>query len=220
MVKYTITVTMILSAVFSTSLWAEPSSKVAFDGATRAIITSGNAAMGKALTEKYKCNKCHGDMGVSEDEDPNTAGQIAAYNFKQMMDYKSGHRDERTMAKKIKKVSTEEMAHIAAWYASLPRPASSDKETSEAIKTLVLKGDKKRSLKPCASCHGFSGQGGDNDAAAIVGENREYFIATLTEFKEEERANDIYSRMRIVAQALTEEEIAGLADFYAAPMSE
>jgi len=35
-------------------------------------------------------------------------------------------------------------------------------------------------------------------------------------FKEGDRSNDIYSRMRYVAEALTEEEIEALADYYAA----
>jgi cytochrome c553 len=168
--KNAIKLTTIIFIFLSANLSAEPSSQVAFDNVTRAMIASGDVATGKELTAKYKCNKCHGENGISDDEDPNTAGQGAAYNFKQMMDYKSGDRDERTMAKKIKKVSPQEMAHIAAWYASLPRPAAAGKSTKE-IEKLVYKGDPKRSLKPCGSCHSRDGLGGDNDADALIGEN-------------------------------------------------
>ena len=36
----------------------------------------------------------------------------------------------------------------------------------------------------------------------------------MTEFKEGDRGNDVYSRMRVVAEALTEAEIEGLAAYY------
>ena len=48
----------------------------------------------------------------------------------------------------------------------------------------------------------------------------EYLIYTLTEFSEDDRTNDIYSRMRHIAEALTEEEINGLAGYYATAVPE
>jgi cytochrome c553 len=41
--------------------------------------------------------------------------------------------------------------------------------------------------------------------------------ASTAEFKEGDRENDVYSRMRVVAEALTEEEIEALADYFAIP---
>ena len=71
-------------------------------------------------------------------------------------------------------------------------------------------------IKPCASCHGRDGLGGKHDSATLVGLRRNYFVETMIAFQEEDRVNDIYSRMRTIAMALTEEEIEALADYYAA----
>jgi prepilin-type N-terminal cleavage/methylation domain-containing protein len=47
------------------------------------------------------------------------------------------------------------------------------------------------------------------------------FIAqSMTAFQDEDRTNDIYSRMRYVSEVLTEEEIEALADYYAAYLPE
>ena len=43
----------------------EPSSEVAFDAPTRALLAAADPASGEKLAEK--CDKCHGDAGVSED---------------------------------------------------------------------------------------------------------------------------------------------------------
>ena len=81
---------------------------------------------------------------------------------------------------------------------------------------LVYEGDPQRLIKACASCHGRRGQGGQFDSARLSGQYPEYFIYTMTEFKEGDRSNDIYARMRSIAEVLTEEEIEGLAGYYGA----
>ena len=85
---------------------------------------------------------------------------------------------------------------------------------------LVFRGDPTRLLKACASCHGRDGRGGQFDHPALSGQYPEYFIYTLTEFQEDDRTNDIYSRMRHIAQALTEEEIEALASYYGTAVPE
>ena len=197
---------------------AEPSSMVAFDKETRALLRAADPARGKAIAEEEDCAKCHGEAGVAEDADnPNIAGQMASYAYKQLMDYKSRHRDNRRMYRRIKDLEAQQMADLAAYFETLPAPPAenADKASAETLK-LVFKGDPKRMLKPCASCHGRNGQGGKHDSATLAGLSRGYFIVTMEEFQEEERANDIYSRMRQVAASLTEEEIEALADYYAA----
>jgi cytochrome c553 len=57
-------------------------------------------------------------------------------------------------------------------------------------------------------------------ASLAAGQYPEYLVYTLTEFKEGDRTNDVYSRMRYVAEALTEEEIEALAGYYAAAVPE
>ena len=83
-----------------------------------------------------------------------------------------------------------------------------------------MRGDPDRLLKACSSCHGRKGHGGQFDHPALAGQKRTYLVDMMTAFKEEDRSNDIYSRMRYVSEALTEEEIEALADYYASDLPE
>ena len=201
---------------------AEPSSAVAFDMATIQLLRAADPGRGEALAKEGKCAKCHGDAGVSDDpEDVNIAGMSASYIYKQLKDYQLKSRDDKDMFKKTRNLDDRQMADLAAWFASqVPAPVAADRNTDPAILQLVYHGDPKRLLKACASCHGRDGRGGQFDHPALAGQYPEYLVYTLTEFKEEDRTNDIYSRMRHIAAALTEEEIEALAGYYATSVPE
>jgi cytochrome c553 len=201
---------------------AEPSSAVAFDLATIQLLQAADPARGEQLAAEAKCAKCHGDAGISDDpEDVNIAGLSASYIYKQLKDYQEKNRDDRDMYRQTRNLEDQQIADLAAWFASLqPAPVAADRNTDPAILKLVFQGDAQRLLKACASCHGQDGRGGQFDHPALAGQYPEYLVYTLTEFKEGDRTNDIYSRMRIVAEALTDEEIVALAGYYAAAVPE
>lgn len=202
-------------SVAATPVFAEPSSLVAFDKATRALLKSGDAARGAELHESRKCTKCHGDAGIGEEpEDVNLAGQVPSYLLKQMLDYKSQHRESRDMKKAMRKVKDEqEMADLAVYYGSLASPVAAEKVSGNVIQ-LVKKGDHTRLMQSCNSCHGQRGEGDPFETPALIGQKPAYFVETLQMMRDDERTNDVYSRMRIVAKALTEEEIQALAQYY------
>ena len=201
---------------------AEPSSEVAFDLVTIQLLRTADPARGEALAKQSKCAKCHGDAGISDDpEDVNIAGMRASYLYKQLKDYQNKSRDERDMYKKTRDLDDQQMADLAVWFASQePAPVAADRNTDAAVLRLVFHGDPTRLLKACASCHGRRGRGGQFDHPALAGQYPEYLVSTLTEFKEGDRTNDVYSRMRYIAEALTEEEIEALAGYYAAAVPE
>jgi len=201
---------------------AEPSSQVAFDLPTLGLLQTADPARGEELASSSKCAKCHGDTGVSDDpEDVNIAGMRASYIFKQLKDYQDKNRDDKDMYKKTRDLDDQQMADLAVWFASqVPASVAADRNTDPAILKLVFHGDPTRLLKACASCHGRDGRGGQFDHPALSGQYPEYFIYTLTEFQEDDRTNDIYSRMRHIAQALTEEEIEALAGYYGTAVPE
>lgn len=215
--KNTTIVSVLLMMGLTAPLSAEPSSEVAFDAETRALLREASPENGQKLAKEHKCAKCHEESGIAEDpEDPNIAGQMASYAYKQMVDYQNGSRDNRSMKKALKKLDNAGMADLAVWFETLPAPESMKKH-SDVAHNLIYNGDPKRMIKPCASCHGRSGQGGKHDSAMLMGQNRDYFVTTMTEFQDEDRTNDIYSRMRVIAVELTEEEIEALADYYGIP---
>ncbi|MCB1787263.1 MAG: cytochrome c4 [Gammaproteobacteria bacterium] len=183
---------------------------------TLALIASGNKEQGAEVADKHRCQKCHGDTGVSDESDtPSIAGQIAAYQFKQLMDYKNGTRNERQMEKIARKLTPEDMADLAAFYAA-QTPATPAGVT--AAPQMVTAGDMGRLLLPCDVCHGKQGEGLGAEVPALAGQSNEYLMTTLTEFKEGERQNDHYGRMRYIAKQLTDEEIEALVAYYAAPV--
>ena len=208
--------------LFASVANAEPSSLVAFDLATVQLLRTADTGRGEALAKESKCAKCHGDAGVSDDpEDVNIAGMRASYIYKQLKDYQDKNRDDKDMYKKTRNLDEQQMADLAVWFASQePAPVAEDRNTDPAILRLVYHGDPRRLLKACASCHGRDGRGGQFDHPALAGQYPEYLVYTLTEFKEEDRTNDIYSRMRHIAAALTEEEIEALAGYYATTVPE
>ena len=86
-------ISAVLALVSSMPAAAEPSSNVAFDAATRALLASGDPAKGKEVAANSKCKKCHSENGIAEDpDDPNLAGQLNSYLYKQLRDYQDKKR--------------------------------------------------------------------------------------------------------------------------------
>lgn len=204
---------------------ATPSSNVAWTVETHSLVKRGDPTIGAEIetveTEDVNaCTACHGRGGAEPDRDrhPTLANQVAAYTFKQLRDYKDGKRENRRMQEAVERLSDEQLAALSAWYAKQPVPmveVDPDETVSDATLDLVFKGDKTRLIQPCASCHGRTGEGAIIDVPAISGQNVKYFVGTMRDYARDKRSNDIYSRMRIIAKALTRDEIDELAVYYA-----
>jgi len=213
---FTVLIAMVLVPVAEAE--PVPSSLVAFDVPTLQLLSAAEPARGEALAKEKKCSKCHGDNGVSEDpEDVNIAGLRPSYIYKQLRDYRDENRDDRDMRKQTRDLDDQQLADLAVWFAAQePLPPAADRNRDPAVLRLVYQGDPVRLIKACASCHGRRGRGGQFDHPALAGQYPEYLVYTLTEFKEGDRTNDIYARMRSIAAVLTEEEIEALAGYYGA----
>ncbi|MCK5725746.1 MAG: c-type cytochrome [Thiotrichaceae bacterium] len=179
-------------------------------------VGKGDAARGKTLAKKAKCAKCHGDTGISDEDDtPSIAGQIPAYSYKLLHEYKVKILDSKSMYKKVKDLSNQDMIDISTWYAT-QKP---EKKAGGKIPKLAEKGDEKRFLLSCNSCHNKDAIERGFQTPFISGQKVQYFIDTMMAFKEEERTNDHYRLMRSITSRLTEEEIEELAAYYGAPAS-
>jgi cytochrome c553 len=206
-------------------LMAAPSSNVAWTVETYTLVKNGDPAIGAKIEtveteEVLACTGCHGKGGAEPDRDkhPTLAGQVAPYTYKQLRDYKDGKRENRRMNEAVARLTDEQLAALAAWYAQQPIPSvevDADEQVSDEAIALVFRGDKTRMIQPCASCHGPRGEGAIIDVPAIAGQNVKYFVNTMKDYAKGKRANDIYSRMRIIAAALTRDEINELAVYYA-----
>ena len=78
---------------------------------------AGDAAAGKA--KAGSCAMCHGPAGQGTQMGPKLAGEDAAKFTQAMNDYKSGKRDNAMMKSAVSQLSADDMANLAAYYASI-----------------------------------------------------------------------------------------------------
>ena len=185
-----------------------------------AVMPAGDITRGKAAHDGLYCASCHGAAGIAPSRNyPHLAGQRAEYTWKMLRDYKDFRRDEgqgrhQTMVRLAQILSEQQIADLAAYYASLPLTEGKG-EVIEAPK-LVRKGDPTRLLTACASCHGARGEGGKNETPALAGQVKDYLVRTMHTFGKGTRDNDAEEGMRQFAHDLTAEEIEQVAEYYAA----
>ncbi len=206
-----------LALLAATSLaQAAPATQVAWTAETQELVKNGDPARGKQLAAT--CTSCHGEKGISSNPAfPSLAGQLPTYLYRQLHDYKDGSRNNPLMQNFTAALSEQDMADLAAWYSQQP-PAKSTKAVStgfEGIMKLIEQGDSKRIIPPCRVCHGEEGQGEKIDTPRIAGQSAAYLEQTLKAYHDGSRHNDIYSRMRLIAEQLTEQEIRQLSQYYA-----
>ena len=86
-------------------------------GNSYADVAGGDAAAGK--TKAASCSGCHGANGEGKGTNPAIAGMDAAQFSAKMAGYKSGATVNPMMNMAAKKLSDEDIANLAAYYASL-----------------------------------------------------------------------------------------------------
>lgn len=205
---------LVAALLASFTVAAQPSSQVAWTAEQLNFVKAGNPQKGKELTQT--CNTCHGDTGNSSVPGiPSLAGQLPTYLYKQLRDYANDDRQHAVMSGLAKTLSKQDAADLATWFASLPPTSpSTNTDIYDSAEKLVNNGSNDRIIPPCAVCHGGNGQGQKIDLPALSGQNAEYLSATLKAFKDGSRHNDIYSRMRLIAETLTDQEIDELGLYY------
>jgi len=83
-------------------------------------VHAGNADAGKAKSEN--CAVCHGENGKGDKDNPSIAGMSPEEFTKAMKEYQSGVRTKsKRMTKAANKTNDEDIADMAAYYATLPK---------------------------------------------------------------------------------------------------
>ena len=195
-----------------------PVSQVVWTPDLLQILANAKPERGRAKVLEV-CVACHGEQGVSAvPENPHLAGQSGAAIYKQLNDYRTGSRTHQLMTDLAKALDEQTLADVAAYYAAQPKrnpnPATLA-HSSPAIVRLVELGDPSRNIPPCASCH-RPGSGGPIETPILAEQGKEYLVRQLQLYASGERRNDVYGRMRVIAERLTPGEIEGLAAYYRA----
>ena len=96
---------------------------LALAGLLLGSLASGPAWAGDAGAGRRKvtsCQACHGLDGLSKNpEAPNLAGQVESYLARSLQAYRSGERKNESMNIVAKELSDEDIADMAAYYASI-----------------------------------------------------------------------------------------------------
>lgn len=193
---------------------SQPSDDLAID---EQRIGVGDPAAGKKKVQSENCQECHGINGISSSPSfPKLAGQYAEYIVKQLQDFQSGRRKHRVMTVMAEGLSENEQADIAAYFASLPVMPGDGEGENQIARNLFTRGDMRRNILPCQSCHGETGKGKNSPTETrpvIGGQHRIYLREQLRNWREGERHNSPEGIMNIIAKSLTDAEIEALSHY-------
>jgi len=176
---------------------------------------AGSAEAGQARS--VVCAACHGADGNSfNPEWPSLAGQNENYLIKSLQSFKDGSRQNVLMNAQAAGLSEQDMLDLAAWFSAQKLAGkTADPALVSSGERLFRGGNKASGVPACDACHGPSGQG--NSPAgwpAIAGQHATYSANQLIAYRSKQRTTDGDTQMmRIVASALTDEEIQAVTSY-------
>jgi len=156
------------------------------------------------------CAACHGNEGHSTNPAvPSLAGQPAQALATQLYQFREGNRKNEQMSPMAANLSNAEMNDLAAYFASL-KPAAPAHRTAPQNASAGPGLAKKFN---CVQCHGPRLEG-QQQMPRIAGQQYEYLLAQLRQFKAGKRA-DMDGNMTSAAQQLSDADIDVLVDYIA-----
>jgi cytochrome c553 len=189
-------------------------------GAQRAPDAKRGAVIAaQGTTTVPACAQCHAFSGASDSSGafPRIAGQPAYYLDKQMHDFTSQVRANAIMSPIAKAMSADEIADVAAYYASSDSPflplARADAALIEKGRQLAQVGSAAKGVPACNACHGPDGAGLPPAIPYLAGQYAQYIAFELQMWKRGLRKNSAES-MAVFATQLDDQDIAAVAAFY------
>ncbi|MCL1142736.1 c-type cytochrome [Shewanella gaetbuli] len=184
------------------------------------VMAEGNAEAGK--TKAIVCSACHGVDGNSMiDMYPKLAGQHPSYLEKQLKEFRSamqtGGKEGRMdpiMGGMAVALSDEDIADLAAFYASQKLVVADVADVPEAGEALYKGGDMARGITSCIACHGPDAKG--MEAAgfpSLAGQHANYIKIQLNKFRDTNRHNDLNGMMQDVSKKLSDADIEALSKY-------
>lgn len=183
------------------------------------LVAMGGAAEGGAA---MACISCHGAQGAGDGSGafPRLAGQPGWYLYKQLVDYASGERPNAIMTGIASRLSEREMEAVAAYYAAVEAPfrpvlGSVDAQTLQWGGQLAAVGSAERGIPACVNCHGPEGTGLPPAVPYLAGQYATYMQHQLQLWADGVRNNDAMDVMSTIAQAMTEEDMRAVSEYFA-----
>ena len=182
---------------------------------TKLRIGPGDPVAGKSKAEL--CYGCHGEDGNSTDPmAPKLSGQYGIYIAKQVRNYQATTRTHQIMSGMAASISDDDLADIAAYFASQPMMKGATPSSNQIGKKLFENDDLSRMMVRCNNCHGATGKGqnpGNPVYPVIGGQHKEYLLGQLINFRKGVRNNSQGGVMNTTVSRLSDAELEALADY-------
>src|SRR6476660_70465 len=175
------------------------------------LLVSSGAFAADALEEKAKvCTACHGETGVPQlKTTPVIWGQNAGYLFLQLRDFQSGARKNDLMSPIAGTLAREDLLPLAEYFSKLKWP---DLQQPPAPANVAATAQKAVAAIGCIGCHLDHFQG-DGSTARLAGQNHDYLLKTMTDFRDRTRGNN--PGMSDLMNAASPDDLAAMAQYLA-----
>lgn len=173
-----------------------------------------------------QCAVCHGPDGVSRWGDvPNISGLPEIVVANALYDFRGSTRPCRRPACSVEgtcpnldmcviagPLTAAEMDVIARYYAAQPfSPSVAEFDSALAVKGAEIH------AQACEECHSDGGSDPMDEASILRGQNLEYLMNAISDYRSGERLGEEAMLERL--RALSDEDVAALVNFYASPMN-
>lgn len=190
-------------ALLATSAWAAAPSSDKSDP----LKLKGNAKAGEEVYEV--CSACHLASGIGRPDGslPVISAQHKAVLVKQMVDIRTGHRDNPTMLPFAQSMSAQEMADSAAYMNTLKLSPKNGKGSGKNVKR-----GKELYEKDCKSCHGAGGEGDEAKLIPLLtGQHFKYMQRQLDEMRAGKRKNADKEMLKVI-KSYSDADIEAVSD--------
>ncbi|MCI0653845.1 MAG: c-type cytochrome [Methylococcaceae bacterium] len=172
----------------------------------QALAGDGDPESGKRLFAK--CRACHGADGdpraYAESPVPFLGGQHSEYIVMALNGYAGGTRIHAGMQSRVEGLSAQQKQDIGAYLAQFELKAFSvpRSDTPSEIEQKV---------ENCRSCHGERGNSFVAGFPRLIGQNRDYLIKVMRDYKNASRKNPT---MVYIMNKVSENDLVRFADYY------
>jgi len=175
------------------------------------LLAGATAGWADSIEEKAAlCGACHGLNGVPGDPTtPIIWGQNTGYLYLQFRDFQKGARKDDRMTPIAQGLVKEDALALAEYFAAKPWPNTGAPAASKADTEIAIVVNKSI---VCTSCHLEQFQG-DSSVPRLAGQERDYLLKTLTDFRNRTRANN--PGMSDLMNTATPEQLAAMANYLA-----
>lgn len=211
LVKSLLVATLAVSGIASAANQTVPVPPKADTAKGGTLYDSGDSARGLPA-----CVSCHGAAGNSTIAvNPKLSAQIAAYTYKQLVDFTTPARVNPIMSPYAKMLTEEDKKNVSAYLAiqTAKQGAARDKDSVDLGRKIYRGGIAATGVAACASCHGASGGGIPSLFPRLAGQHQDYTYGQLQAFRSGARKNSI--QMSMLAQRMSDAEMKAVADYVA-----